>query len=115
MKAYLSGASIPSAFVERRVQFRNVESPLIFVDRRRRRRTYAHDALDFVYRIYLTRASRNSIYERRAARELRKIPTAIRRDSSRPIAVNKSDDAKNDICAGNGAGARAKSIPFNEE
>lgn len=49
--------------------------PLIFIDRRRRRRPYA---LDFVYRIYLTRASRNSIYERCATRELRKIPAAIR-------------------------------------
>lgn len=43
---------------------------------------------DFVYRVYLARARRNSIYER-WPRELRKIPPAIREIARRAIAVNK--------------------------
>lgn len=87
--------------------------PLIFADRRQRW-TYAH-ALNFVYRIYLARASRNSIYELYAARELRKIPMAIR-EIVRASHCRKQAERgkkKSDICAENGA--RAKSIAFSKE
>lgn len=82
MKAYLSSAIDTIGIHQAMRPIPKRRRPLIFADRRRQQRTYAH-ALNFVYRIYLARASRNSIYELYAARELRKIPMAIRADSPR--------------------------------
>lgn len=108
MKAYLSRISILSVFGERQTSNSetskafNIRRPALAAD------VCAH-ALDFVYRIYLTRAGRNSIYERCATRELRKIPT---RQSGTvyspvvPIAVNKPGETKSDICA------RARKVDF---
>jgi len=85
--------------------------PLIFADRR----TYAH-ALNFVYRIYLARASRNSIYELYAARELRKIPMAIREIVRTSHCRKQAERGKKRyLRQKRSARARVKSIPFNEE
>lgn len=110
MKAYLSRVSIPSVFGERQRPIPKRRRPLIFVDRRWRRRTYVR-TLSTLFTAYISRVPVEirftSVVPRGNYEKYRRQSgTIVRRGV--PIAVNKSGETKSDICTENEARAQSR-------